>query len=469
MPLPFPVTPMNPAYGYLLPRPYHYAVHEGFFSLERPVRVGEGLEQIADRLRFFGAMVSADAAAAIDLVAGAGLPPEGFTLEVTPDRIVLKAGDAAGRLYGAHALEQLLWIAFRWGANAAQLECGVVQDRPRYRWRGLMLDSARHFQDRETILATLRLMGKLRLNRFHWHLTDAQSWRIPAKGAPELNGHGDWQDGAYTPEDFVAIRAEAARQCIEILPEIDMPGHNVFLLGLHPELRCNPEVHGWEICLANPASMEFMKARLLEALELLPECKVVHIGDDECGTSHWDKCPKCQAKIRELGLKDSRALEEWFVNEICNFLLAHGRTPMVWGTHINPPKQTILQGWGNECDMVTCAAHDDNPVVSSIDHAYYLDYPQDDEDPHSDPMTPVTDMDTYCSTVGAHMVEYLGDRLLGAEAPLWTELVPQWRVRVKFLDRAIALSEATWSQQCHKHYRNFLQRKRGLELAGYTW
>jgi N-acetyl-beta-hexosaminidase len=108
-------------------------------------------------------------------------------------------------------------------------------------------------------------------------------------------------------------------------------------------------------------------------------------------------------------------------------------------------------------------------VVSSIDHAYYLDYPQDDEDPHSDPMTPVTDMDTYCSTVGAHMVDYLGDRLLGAEAPLWTELVPQWRVRVKFLDRAIALSEATWSQQCHKHYRNFLQRKRGLELAGYIW
>ena len=121
MPIPCPVTPMNPAYDYLLPRPYHYAVHEGFFSLERPVRVDAGLEQIAERLRFFGAVVSDDASASIALVSGAGLPPEGFTLEVTPDRIVLKAGDAAGRLYGAHALEQLLWIAFRWGANAAQL------------------------------------------------------------------------------------------------------------------------------------------------------------------------------------------------------------------------------------------------------------------------------------------------------------------------------------------------------------
>ncbi|MGN0867805.1 MAG: family 20 glycosylhydrolase [Oligosphaeraceae bacterium] len=472
MPRPTSYEPLAPAFAGAVPRSLECKRGAGEFLFGKTLSLNPlAAERLGETLRRFGTEpVPCEGDAQLVLSQEATLPAEGFRLEVTPSRISLAFSDASGRIYGLNTLEQLLYLAYRYGADQAMLECGTLTDQPRLPWRGVMLDSARHFQSAEVVKRLLRAMGRLRLNRFHWHLTDGEGWRLPCPGAPELSTLGRLQEGGYRVEEIQEIRAVARENGIMIVPEIDFPGHNGGLLTLHKELRCDPEGASNEVCLGNPDSLAFAKARFQEAMELFPESRYFHIGGDEAWDGNWRACPKCQAKCRELGLPSARKLEEWFMRELSQFLLDHGRTPISWRTEAILTPENVLQCWGNANDMNACAWHDkaENLVISSIDNAYYLDYPQSPEEPRFSWMVNLSEEGVYSANPAAHMGEKLGTRLLGLECPLWTELVPEWRLGAKFFPRLVAAAESAWSP-AGGSFGDYLSRRRALELAGYLW
>ena len=461
---------MQTALKCLIPRPAEITLTDGEFSFTRPLKVSEAMPSIRARLEFFGARQADNAKATITFKKDKSLPAEGFAIVVTPEAIRLSASDEAGKFYGQVALEQLLWVAFAEGADVAKMQCGSVRDYPRYPMRGLMLDSARHFQSKPVILSVLDMMAKLRLNHLHWHLTDGEGWRFPCLGAPKLNTLDGRQAGCYAAHDLAEITAYAKERHIEIIPELDMPGHSWGLTHLYPELACDPKHPGNELCLGNPKTMQFMLQRLDEMLALFPESKFIHIGGDEAGTGHWEKCPKCQAKIKELGLANERKLEEWFMVTMSRHVLADGRVPVSWCTKAAMPEGHLLQAWNDVHEIMDLAwSGRPNPVLSSLYIPFYMDYPQNFEEPHYYWMTVQNEEAMYDGEPAAHMERELGERLKGIEAPLWTEMVPEWRVKAKFLPRAIAIAEVGWTQLALRDYQDYRRRRLSLEAAGYAW
>ncbi|MBR6471682.1 MAG: family 20 glycosylhydrolase [Victivallales bacterium] len=461
---------MRPALHCLIPRPAEVTLADGEFLFTRPIKVSSKLPAIQERLKFFGAKLADDAKCAITVAKDKSLPAEGFAITVTPNAIRLTASDAQGEFYAQGALEQLLWIAFAEGADVAKMQCGAVRDYPRYPMRGLMLDSARHFQSKAVILSVLDMMAKLRLNHFHWHLTDGEGWRFPSLGTPKVNTLDGRQAGCYAAAEIAEITAYAKERHITIIPELDMPGHSWGLTHLYPELACDSEHPGNELCLGNPKTMEFMLHRLDEMLALFPESKFIHIGGDEAGTGHWEKCPKCQAKIKKLGLANERKLEEWFMATMSRHVLEAGRTPVSWCTSAVMPEGHLFQAWNDVHELMDLAwGTRKNLVLSSLYIPFYMDYPQHAEEPHFNWMTVQTEEMMYDGEPAAHMERELGNRLQGIESPLWTEMVPEWRVKSKFLPRAIAIAEVGWTKHELRDYLDYQRRRLSLESAGYNW
>lgn len=477
MPYPENYVAPSPALLGVLPRPQKTELEEGEFCFGEVTTICEGLtgSAVDEGLRRFGAKIKVvdddDPTAQIRAVESAAVPIDGFRIQVTPTTITVEYSNWIGCRYAVGALEQLLYLAFRFGADQARMGCGRIEDAPHFYYRGFMLDSARHFQSADTILRLLQTMVRLRLNYFHWHLTDSEGWRLPSAGAPDLNTLGTIQKGSYTREEIDAIRKYAFENAIEIVPEIDFPGHSRGVLGLHPELRCIPDQFGNEVCLGNPETLKFVFARIDEAMALFPGSQYFHIGGDEAWDGWWRQCPKCQAKAKELGLTGEdfpRKLEAWFMREISQYLLDHGRTPISWRTNAILTPQNVLQCWGNAGDMYSCAYHDQgkNLVISSIDNAFYLDYPQCDEEPRFQWMATLSEEGVHAANPAAHMGPVLGDRLIGLECPLWTELVPEWRLEAKLFPRLIAAADVAWNGK-NTDYADYRSRRKALQLAGY--
>lgn len=470
--LPADYVTMKPALLGIVPKPSKVELREGEFVFGETLRIGKEVEKaLGSTLAKFGVKIEIDCEdPQIVVKEDPALGVESFRLDVAPEKITIAHHDKAGRVYALAALEQLLYLAFRYGAERAFLNCGVMEDRPHFSWRSAMLDSSRHFQSVETIVRLLNAMGRLRLNRFHWHLTDNDAWRYPSKGVPELSTIAQRQKGSYTVEDFQRIREVAGENGIEIVPEVDFPGHNNGLLTIHPELRCLPDKFSTEVCIGSETTLNFVKARLDEVMELLPESRYFHIGGDEAWDGWWRQCPKCQAKMKELGLDTPRQLEAWFMRQISQYLVDHGKTPISWRTEAILTPQNILQCWGNAGDMYGCAYHDQgkNLVISSLDNAYYMDYPQNAEEPRFHWMPLLPEESVYSANPASHMGEVLGDRLLGADCPLWTEMVPEWRIGAKFFPRLVAAAESMWTTQ-PKDYHDYLSRRLALEAAGLEW
>lgn len=463
---------LSPALLGLVPKPLKAELSPGEFDFGDAIRlsgiVAEWLQPVFDK---FGVKcVIDDAQPQMAAMEDGSLGNEAFAIEVSSDKIDIRYGDYAGQVYAMGAMEQLLYLAFRYGRDQAFLECGRIEDRPHFRFRGVMLDCARHFQSVATVKRLLKAMSRLRMNYFHWHLVDNHGWRLPSDGCPELNTLGSLEKGAYTKADIAEIRSCAKKYAIEIIPEIDFPGHNHGALSLHPELRCLPDSFGNEICLGGEASMAFVKARYDETLALFPESRYFHIGGDEAWDGWWRQCPKCQAKMKELGLATPRKLEEWFMRELSQYLVDKGITPISWRTEAILTSKNILQCWGNAGDMYACAYHDkgENLVISSMDGSYYMDYPQSSSEPRMHWMPLLFEEATYMSNPASHMGEKLGNRLLGVDLPLWTEVVPEWRVGTKFFPRLVAGAEALWISH-PKIFSEYLDRRQALEYAGYAW
>lgn len=397
------------------------------------------------------------------------LPAEAYSITVSNSAITLQAGSRSGMRYAVNSLQQIFFAACIKGSDCALFDCGTIEDAPRFAFRSLHLDSARHFQSTAVIKQYLRLMSIFKLNTFHWHLVDSQGWRLQLAATAGLENIYSVTPGFYTSDEISEIRALAAQLDIAIIPEIDVPGHSRGTLKFFPQYACSGAGNPSEFCLGNPQSEVFIKNILAEVMQLFPESLYIHIGGDEASTANWEKCPVCQAALQQKNLQTMRELENDFMNRIGQFVLDNDRTPILWGTSSGQfyPAEMVIQCWLDIREPVRAAANGNN-IIYSVHNSLYLDYPANLSEPWETWMFELSEKGVYMCDPYIIWPDKVAHALLGTEACLWTETVPQWRVMQKVLPRMYAYSEAAWSLPENKDYNCFAQRKELLEAAGYA-
>ncbi len=404
----------------------------------------------------------------ITLESTPGLPVEGYTLDIGHESIVIHGGSAAGVFYGAQSLAQLILVSSRFGGHERALSGGILTDYPKFSWRGIMLDSSRHFQRKEIILDILEHMARWKLNLFHWHLVDRQGWRLPLQCAPDLAedmpSSRCYTFGSYTFDEIKEIRTFAAERHISIVPEIEMPGHSAAVFRKYPDLACQgiSDPFGndiWEYCIGNPHSMEFLKKIVAETAELFPESPFLHIGGDEAAIAHWEKCPCCRRRMIELHLPDLRALERSFMEEMARYILSCGKRPILWGALGNMdsfPKGTVIENWlSSDLGEYRSGEYE---LLHSYHEAFYFDYPVDDSGDREEFREKLWKFPIIPEGFDAH-------RILGGEGCVWTEQLPSWRVLARVLPRMRPLADLLWAGP-GDHYETFLRRERNLLGSG---
>ena len=392
-----------------------------------------------------------------------------FTLEIAENGISLAGGDHAGVFYGLNALTQILAIATAEDMDNL-LQCGTISDRPRFRWRGFMLDSARHRQTVSDIKRLLELMAFFRLNVFHWHLTDNQSWCLPPAHFPELSGIGTLGKEGFSASEIAEITAFAKERFITVVPELDLPGHCRALLNVLPGLRCpNAPSDGRECCIGNEKKRKFMKRLLDGVVSLFPDTACIHIGGDEGATADWTRCPDCLAMLKKKNFSDIRELERDFLQEMIEHLARRGKKAVAWGTGLSLPRDTAVQIWRQDGDAVVPIA-DGNPLIFSLHRNFYFDYPERREERLPAAWMPLLSLPAvYATEPFAGWENLRPGCMLGVEACLWTENVPARRLFHKVLPRLLAFSECAWSFPQQKSWDRFQKAVCLLQNSGLSF
>lgn len=410
---------------------------------------------------------------------------EGYALEIGPERIRVRAADAAGLFYGAVSLWQLATAGGQ-PALPVALPALRVEDAPRFRWRGFMLDSARHPTSIDEIKRLLDQMARHKLNVFHWHLTDDQGWRLQIKRYPKLTDIGAWRTpagkagrdadgnpvrygGFFTQEQARDIVAYAAQRHITVVPEIELPGHAQAAIASYPELgvtgkrpAVSPDwgVHTW-LFNTDDATFTFLENVLTEVMDIFPG-QYIHIGGDEADKLQWRGSQAIQAKRKALGLKDDNELQSWFIKRIEKFLVAHDRRLIGWDEILEgglPEEATVMSWRGTEGAVV--AARQGHDVVLSPSDVTYINRMQSeaaDEPPGHD--FPISLQRIYdFEPVPAQLDAAQAKHVLGTQANLWTEHVrTEPRVEHMVFPRLSALAEVAWSPRETRDWNGFLQR-----------
>jgi hexosaminidase len=407
--------------------------------------------------------------------------PEAYRVEVNPQRITVSASTAAGLFYGAVTLWQLLPADIHVAAgdhqHGGEIASQTIDDSPRYAWRGLMLDSARHFQSVAFIRSMIDWMAWHKLNVFHWHLTDDQGWRLEIRKYPKLTAVGAWRGphgGFYTQTQVRDIVAFAATRHVQIIPEIDMPGHASAAIAAYPDLGCTDHAlkvsasWGVHTHLFNlePSTFGFLEDVLTEVMQLFPSA-YLHVGGDEAVKNEWQSSPQVQARARQLGIGDADALQAYFTQRIDRFLVAHGKRLVGWDEILNSGLSTdaVVMSWRGVAGAHR-AAIAGNDTVLSPQPTLYLDRRQSilaGEPPgrlEVSSLRDVYEFEPRDSTLSPAQQQHV----LGVQANIWTEHIQtEKRVEWMALPRAAALAEVAWSpptQQDHgdRSWQGFLQR-----------
>ena len=403
-----------------------------------------------------------------------GFGPEAYALEVEPHRITVSASSAAGLFYGAVTLWQLLPP----GVNTGQIPAQTIRDAPAYAWRGLMLDSARHFQSPAFIRSMIDWMAWHKLNVLHWHLTDDQGWRLEIRKYPSLTSVGAWRvepdgtryGGFYTQNEVRDIVRFAAARHVQIVPEIEMPGHATAAIAAYPsvgaardgELRVSAS---WGVLThlfnVEPHTFGFLEGVLAEVMELFPS-PTVHIGGDEAVKDEWNASPEVQARARELGIRDSGALQAYFTQRIGRYLAAHGRRIIGWDEILQPGlgKDAIVMSWHGVSGAHTAALAGNDTILAPWP-ALYFDNRQSALPTEPPGRTKVVSLeDVYgFEPHDATLSESQRHHVLGIQANLWTEhMRTEERVQWMALPRAAAVAEVGWSAPQRRRWPDFLER-----------
>lgn len=420
---------------------------------------------------------------------------EAYSINVSSDGILVRAVAPEG-IY--RATRTLLKSVGTEKTSSVEFPSAEVSDWPRFGYRGLMLDVSRHFSDVEMVKRTIDMLALHQLNIFHWHLTDDQGWRIEIKSHPELTEVGAWRDdtvvgrylggtdyptdgkrhgGFYTQEQIREIVAYAKERYIEIIPEIDLPGHTSAVLAAYPQLGCEDKeykvANRWGVirdvlCAGNTASLDLFKDIMDEVCDLFPG-KYIHLGGDECVKDRWKACPKCQKKIRELGLKDGSRyskedyLQSWFMGEVASYVQSKGKRVIGWDEILEgvPMDDSVIMSWRGTEGGITAArmGHD---VVMTPTSDMYFDQSQTlasqlEEIPVGGFIN-VMKVYSY-EPLPASLTPEQQKHILGCQANVWCEYMPEERIRqYQMLPRLAALSEVQWTMPERKNYKDFLKR-----------
>ncbi|MGQ4388928.1 beta-N-acetylhexosaminidase [Streptomyces sp. SAS_270] len=503
----------------LIPLPGHVTDYgQRFFELgpDTKVAAGEGTERTERWLR-----ATLTAATGLPLAPGEGgdgnvirlyihsmvtkdLGEEGYRLAVTPKGVHVVGGGPAGLFWGAQTLRQLLGPdAFRRAplpGRQWQLPLIHVQDSPRFRWRGLMLDVSRHFMPKDGVLRYLDLMAAHKLNVFHFHLTDDQGWRVEVKRYPKLTEVGAWRartkfghrasplweekphGGFYTQDDIREIVAYAAERHITVVPEIDIPGHSQAAIAAYPELGNTDVITAsteggsalsvWDnwgisanVLAPTDNTLRFYEGVFEELLDLFPS-EFIHVGGDECLKDQWRQSPAAQARIKELGLADEDGLQAWFIRHFDDWLTARGRRLIGWDEILEGglASGAAVSSWRGYQGGIT-AAQAGHDVVMCPEQQVYLDHRQDGGEDEPVPIGYVRTLeDVYrFEPVPPQLTEDQKRHVLGTQANLWTEVMEDHaRVDYQAFPRLAAFAEVAWSALPAPRERDFADFERRM-------
>jgi hexosaminidase len=414
------------------------------------------------------------------------LGAEGYLLQINPKEITISAKNSAGIFYGVQTLRQLLPIEIESNIvvnNVAwEIPCLKIEDFPRFPWRGYMLDEARHFHGKKAVLKLLDIMALLKLNIFHWHLTDDQGWRIEIKKYPKLTEIGSRRGGTqiggflskkvsniphsgyYTQEEIREIVKYAKDRFITIVPEIDLPGHTRALLASYPHLSCrrfkfrvSPHwgIHKDVLCIGKEEGFELIQGILDEIVQLFPS-KLIHIGGDEVPKKRWKECPDCQSRLKIEGLQNERSLQVYFTNRIISYLNSKNCKVIGWNDILdeNLKDSIIIQYWLRKKKRIFRHICKGGQVIMSNFKYTYLD--------HSYSFAPLKLAYNF-EPIPKNLDIRFHNRVLGLEALMWSEFIPNLkRLEWQTFPRVIALAEIAWTPKKKKIYNVFEKRLKNL-------
>ena len=425
------------------------------------------------------------------LILDAGLMKEAYNLEINQKNILIEYGSGAGIFYAIQTLFQLLPDAIF--ADSKQpgvkwsVPCCSIEDEPRFPYRGMHLDCCLHFFDIPFLKRYIDLMALHKVNRFHWHLTEDQGWRIEIKKYPLLTEKGQWRKetvvgslysgiydgkphgGFYTQEEARDLIRYAAERYVTIIPEIEIPGHSLAAISCYPELSCGLEDHyetatKWgifkQVYCTKETTFKFLEDVFDEIIDLFPS-ELIHIGGDECPKTSWKQCPHCQEVIKREGLKDEYELQSWFIQRMEKYINSKGRQIIGWDEILEgglAPNARVMSWLGEEGGIKAAQQH--HEVVMAPYPKYYLDYWQGD--PDSEPLamggpTLLRTMYEY-NPVPEVLTPEEQRYIIGVEGCVWTEYMPT-PARVEYMawPRMCAIAEAGWTR-APKDWDGFTRR-----------
>jgi hexosaminidase len=493
----------------IIPKPVKAEVHKGFFKLDEKTKILVSDKHLLKTVEFFHSFMLESTGLNLEIIDSTskgnirferieetGLGKEGYSLSVNSDGILIQANEQAGLFYGIQSLLQLLPpFIFDKDSRSHDLRipyCEIV-DKPRFAWRGMHLDVSRHFFPVDFIKRYIDLIAMHKMNIFHWHLTDDNGWRIEIKKYPGLTDISAWRvdredmhwrevtppkpgekatyGGFYTQEEIKEIIQYAAVRHIEVIPEIEMPGHVSEVFAAYPQLSCEgKELYVqpgsyWPnediFCAGNEEVFTFIEDVLAEVIELFPS-SYVHIGGDEADKTKWEKCKKCQQRIRDEKLENEHELQSWFIKRIEKYLISKNKRMIGWDEILEgglAPEATVMSWRGMKGGIE--AAQQGHDVIMSPTTYCYFDYYQ--ADPDFEPMAiggflPLRKVYSF-DPVPEELNEEEAKHVLGGQGNVWTEYIstPE-HAEYMAIPRMSALAEVLWTPARMKDWEDFRER-----------
>ena len=495
----------------IIPKPVKLVTGEGYFLIDKSTTVSVENATQADTAKLFFKEFQSISGWQPEINIGdkgeiifqtdSNLLDEAYILDVNISTISIKASSGAGFFYALQSLKQLMPTSFYRDDFQPDVVWAIpvvkVQDKPAFKWRGYMLDVSRHFFDKGQIKDVLDFMAESKLNRFHWHLTDDQGWRVEIKSYPKLTQVGAWRmdynttdesvsrwwgrpkqnpgeiptyGGFYTQEDIKEIVAYAKERFIEIIPEIDMPGHAQATIAAYPEIGCvNAEPYVatggvWENNTYNPGkeeTFEFAEKMLNEVMDLFPY-KYVHIGGDECNKSQWAIDSHAQRRIKEEGLKNEEELQSYFIKRIEKIINARDRVMIGWDEILEgglAPNAAVMS-WRGEAGGIA-SAKAGHEVIMTPNSYCYIDLRQghDDMEPNLG-YSQLLLSTSYSYQVIPDALSSEEEKLIkGIQANMWTESISDWsKLTYMTFPRLNAIAEVAWTAQENRNWDDFTNR-----------
>jgi hexosaminidase len=490
---------------HLIPKPQSLKLKKGSFTLDKNTTLfcASEFEIASDFLQNylntglgFSLQNKSKADANIIIVKDSSQPKEGYGLEISEKQITIKASDASGAFYGVQTLRQLLPAELERTSSTPnqsfQLPQLSITDAPKFQYRGMHLDVGRHFFPKKFIKEYIANLALLKMNYFHWHLTEDQGWRIEILKYPNLTKHAAYRDetlighynetpqqfdgkqygGFYTQDDIKEIVAFAETQNITIIPEIEMPGHAQAAVSAYPELGCTgeqiPVATSWgvfeNIFCPNEATFTFLENVLDEVIELFPG-EYIHIGGDEAPKKQWEDCDHCQKLIKDLNLKDEHGLQSYFIKRMEAYINDKGKKIIGWDEILEgglAPNATVMS-WRGTQGGIAAAKEKHNVIMTPTSHAYFDYYQAENADEPIAiggflPLKKVYDFNPIPAELSPAEATYI----LGAQGNIWTEYM-QTEDKVEYMayPRMLAMSEVVWSgasENIDVDYSDFLAR-----------